>query len=379
MAANTAEKVWRAASYARLSVEDGAGGRSSSIVSQQGIIRDFSATRADIEVVGSFVDDGWSGCTFDRPGFKGMMDAVDAGCIDCIIVKDLSRLGRNYLDTGRYLERILPAKGVRLIAVSDGFDSLNGGTSLGLQGDDALIVPFKNLMNDYYCASSSARTKDALSARRREGLFVGAFAPYGYLKSPHDRNALQADPVAAPVVVEMFRMRAAGMTLASIAESLNGRGVPSPSALKRSRGCRQSRGAAQGEGAPSWHASQVRKVLGNEMYAGVLVQGKSYSPSFRSRIRIKLAPAEWARVPGGCPALVPRELFDAAKRAGRGTGAGKGGANGKAVPPGEVTEFVPGKGGASGEGIASGKGIVSCSAKVMASAMGAGAGKGGAS
>ena len=303
-------KIWRAASYARLSVEDGTEGKSSSIVSQQGIIDSYSAIRDDIEIVERFVDDGWSGCTFERPGFKCMMDAVDAGSIDCIIVKDLSRLGRNYLDTGRYLERTLPEKGVRLIAVNDNFDSLNNGVSLGLQGEDALIVPFKNLINDYYCASSSAKIKDALSVRRREGLFVGAFPPYGYLKSREDRNSLEVDPVAAPVVEEMFRLRAEGMSFSSIAADLNGRGVLSPSALKLSRGCRQSCGVAESKGdAPRWHASQVRKMLANEMYVGVLVQGKSYSPSFRSRIRIKLAPSEWVRVPGACPALVSRELF----------------------------------------------------------------------
>ena len=311
------ERVWRAASYARLSVDDGGQGQSVSIVSQQKIIQAYADARADVEIVAEFSDDGWSGSNFERPGFKHMMKAVDVGRIDCIIVKDLSRLGRNYLDTGRYLERILPEKGVRLIAVNDGYDSLKSDTTLGLQGDDALIVPFKNLINDYYCANSSAKIKEALAARRCEGLFVGAFAPYGYVKSQADRNVLEVDPVAAPVVARMFRMRASGASFARIAAKLNDEGVLSPSALKESRGCKQAKGVAkQVADRPRWHASQVCKILRNEMYAGVLVQGKSFSPSFRSHVRLKLAPSEWERVPGACPALVDRALFEAAQQPG---------------------------------------------------------------
>ena len=311
-------KVWRAASYARLSVEDGAQGQSASITSQKKIIEDHVAASEGIELVASFTDDGWSGCTFERPGFKSMMDAVDAGRIDCIIVKDLSRLGRNYLDTGRYLERIFPEKGVRVIAVNDAYDSLDGGASLGLSGDDALIVPFKNLINDYYCANSSAKIKAALAARRQEGLFVGAFAPYGYVKSPYDRNVLEPDPVAAPIVRRMFRSRAEGEALAKIARSLNEDGVASPQALKQLRGCKQARGVAGKPGcAPAWHASQIGKMLRNEMYAGVLVQGKSFSPSFRSGVRIGLPSGEWSRVAGACPALVDRDLFEEVQLVGK--------------------------------------------------------------
>ena len=310
-------RVWRAASYARLSVDDGTSGKSSSIVSQLKIIEERVGLLEDVEIVDSFTDDGWSGCNFERPGFKGMMEAVDSRMVDCIVVKDLSRLGRNYLETGRLIERTLPEKGVRLIAVNDGYDSLKNEATLGLSGDEALIVPFKNLVNDYYCVNSSTKIKEALDIRRREGLYVGSFAPYGYVKSEEDHNVLEIDPVAGPVVQRVFRMRADGASLASIAATLNAEGVLSPAALKESRGCKQSRGVAERKGErPVWHASQVRKVLRNEMYAGVLTQGKSFSPSFRACVRIGLPPEQWARVPGGCPAIVDRELFDEAQSTG---------------------------------------------------------------
>ena len=324
------QRVWRAAAYARLSSEDGDVGGSASITSQLQIIQEFVSSRDDITLVKKFQDDGWSGSNFDRPGFKAMMAAVDAGRVDCILVKDLSRLGRNYLECGRYIERIFPSKGVRLVAVNDNYDGLKALGPISADAfapsDEALIVPFKNLMNDHYCAQVSAKTKAALAVRRRAGLFVGSFAPYGFCKDPANRNALIKDPVAAPVVARIFTMRAEGMSLGGIARTLNDEGVASPAALKRMRGDRLASGCAKPTGdAPRWCATQVARILGNRMYTGCLVQGRTFSPSFRQRSRYELPPELWDCVEEACPAIVDVELYELVQELGRGALSVRGG------------------------------------------------------
>ena len=177
-------KVYRTAIYCRLSREDGDKVESNSIASQRAICEDYIARHDDLEIVCEpFVDDGYSGVSFNRPNFKKLEDAIRKGAIDCVVVKDLSRFSRNYIDGGRYLEKIFPQLGIRFIAVNDAYDSLTGDPQ-----SDSFVIPFKNLINDSYCKDISMKIRSSLEVKQKNGEFVGAFAPYGYKKSPDNKK-----------------------------------------------------------------------------------------------------------------------------------------------------------------------------------------------
>ncbi|MCI8707598.1 MAG: recombinase family protein, partial [Lachnospiraceae bacterium] len=176
------QKIYHAAIYVRLSKEDGdvaAAGKaeSNSISNQKNLIKEFLKGREDIEVVSERVDDGYSGSDFERPAFQMMLEDIKRGVVDCVVVKDLSRFGREYIDSGMYIERLFPALGVRFIAVNDGYDSLDRKDS-----SDDIIIPFKNLINDAYCWDISIKIRSHLEVKRRNGEFIGSFAAYGYRK-----------------------------------------------------------------------------------------------------------------------------------------------------------------------------------------------------
>ena len=189
------EKVYRTAVYARLSKDDGDRAESNSIASQKAICGEFIAAHGDLEPVETYVDDGYSGVSFQRPGFARMEQAVREGRIDCIVCKDLSRFARNYIEAGRYLERIFPQFGIRFIAINDGYDTLTGDPQ-----SDSFVIPFKNLVNDTYCKDISVKIRSSLDTKRRNGEYVGSYAPYGYRKDPGNRNILLVDDYAAQVV-----------------------------------------------------------------------------------------------------------------------------------------------------------------------------------
>lgn len=181
-------KIYHAAIYVRLSKEDGdvstsAKAESNSISNQKDFIRNFLADKKDIRIVKEYVDDGYSGSNFDRPSFQTMMEDIKRGVIDCVVVKDLSRFGREYIDSGRYIERLFPALGVRFIAINDNYDSVTGKS----QGDE-IIIPFKNLINDAYCRDISIKIRSHLDVKRKNGEYIGAFVPYGYEKSEDDKH-----------------------------------------------------------------------------------------------------------------------------------------------------------------------------------------------
>ena len=169
------DRIYHAAVYVRLSKEDGDKEESDSIVNQKELIRAFLEDKPDIEVCGEWADDGYSGADFERPNFQGMIREIEAGRIDCVVVKDLSRFGRNFVEAGRYIDQIFPALGVRFIAVNDGFDSAKGRTS-----SDRILIPFKNLINDAYCRDISVKVRSQLETKRKKGDFIGSFAVYGY-------------------------------------------------------------------------------------------------------------------------------------------------------------------------------------------------------
>lgn len=205
------EKTFQAAVYLRLSREDGDvtdGGKtvSNSIANQNELVVDFLKFHPEIKVIDTYTDDGFSGVNFERPEFQRMLSDIREGKIDCVIVKDLSRFGRNYIESGRYIEKIFPMLGIRFIAITDGYDSIKED-----MGSD-MIIPFKNLINDAYCRDISIKIRSHMEIKRRNGEYIGAFAAYGYLKDEENRNHLVIDDYAADVVRDIFSMKLCGMS-----------------------------------------------------------------------------------------------------------------------------------------------------------------------
>ena len=301
-------KVYRAAIYCRLSREDGDKVESNSIASQKAICEDFIAGHEDIELACEpFIDDGYSGVSFNRPHFKKLEDAIRKGRIDCIVVKDLSRFSRNYIDAGRYLEKLFPQLGVRFIAVNDAYDSLTGDPQ-----SDSFVIPFKNLINDSYCKDISMKIRSSLEVKQKNGEFVGAFAPYGYMKSPDNKNQLIVDEAVSEYVQMIFAMYKDGISIGRIAARLNQMGVLSPMEYKHSAGVKYNTVFKTGDTA-KWTYKAVQRILTNEVYIGVLAQGKRGTPNYKVRIVQSKDEAEWVKVENAHEALVSYEDFMAVK------------------------------------------------------------------
>lgn len=234
------QKHFYAAMYLRLSREDSDVGtitdsgklgekdgifraESNSIGSQRELIRSFIRGQEDIELFDCYADDNYSGSNFNRPEFKRMMSDIEAGRVNCVIVKDLSRFGRDYIETGRYLERVFPALGVRFIALTDHYDSFAADA-----GERNIVLPVKNFINDSYCRDISIKVKSQLAVKRESGKCLAAFAVYGYQKSPQDKNKLLVDNYAAGIVRRIFAWKIEGMAVSAIAEKLNELYILSP-------------------------------------------------------------------------------------------------------------------------------------------------------
>lgn len=298
----TGTKTWRACGYVRLSHEDGDKEESNSITGQKNLIRDFFSRHPELEECGMAVDDGFSGSSFERPAFQKMMDDVRAQKIDCIVVKDLSRFGRNYLDAGEYIEKIFPFFGVRFIAVNDSYDSLDNAAS------DGLVVPFKNLINEAYCRDSSVKIRSCLEVKRRRGDFTGAFAVYGYLKDPQNKNHLVVDTFAADVVRDIYQWKLDGVSAADIAGRLNADGILAPMDYKRQQGLRFATPFRIRPRSP-WSATAVLRILKNPVYTGILEQGKNTTLSYKVKKRVAKPRGEWAVVESAHEAVVDRQDF----------------------------------------------------------------------
>lgn len=295
--------VYTADAYFRLSKEDGDKVESDSIVNQKALIREFLKTHPEIQIYKEKVDDGYTGVSFERPAFQEMLEDIKAGRVNCVIVKDLSRFGRNYIEAGRYIEKIFPYLGVRFIAINDNID-----TAEEMSTSDEMLIPFKNLINDAYCRDISVKVRSHLDVKRESGQYISPFAPYGYQKSPHNKNQLIVDEKAASIVRQIFKWKIEGMSAARIADKLNGLGIPTPMEYKRMNGenyqcCFRKKAAA------AWRANSVRRILCNEVYTGVLMQGKTYSPSYKVRKRIAREEKDWVRCEGCHEAIISAEDF----------------------------------------------------------------------
>ena len=301
------KKSSRAIAYYRLSKEDSAKSVSDSIENQKKLIREYVLRTDGIELVDEVYDDGYTGTNYDRPGFGKVMEAVEAGSVDCLIVKDLSRLGREYIETGRYLEKVFPALGVRVIAVNDDYDSASPRQS------DDLIVPVKNLMNETYCRDLSNKLRRQFAVQRKNGEYVGAYVSYGYLKAPGDRHKLIVDEYAAGIVREIFSLKINGYSQASIAERLNAEGVLAPSEYKKTLGIKYKSGFSSAKRA-EWGALTITRILKNTIYVGELIQGKRGTPNFKVKKVRERRPDEWVKVEHNHEPIVDRLTFEAVRK-----------------------------------------------------------------
>lgn len=296
---------YKACIYARLSKDDGddAKKESNSISNQKALVRDFLSNYQDIEIVAEKVDDGFSGVSFDRPAFNEMMDLVRSGKVNCVVCKDLSRFGRNYIDAGNYIEKVFPFLGVRFIAINDGYDSAEKQNQ-----SSNLVVPFKNLINDAYCKDISVKIRSQLEIKRKKGEFISAFAVYGYMKDPNDHNKLIPDTYAAEVVKQIFQWKLRGMSQGKIADELNKKGVLCPMEYKISNG-ENIQTAFRGSDKAKWSSNTVKRILQNEVYIGVLVQGKQTTPNHKIKERFTKDESEWIRIENAHEAIIDHETF----------------------------------------------------------------------
>ena len=297
------QKIWSVGIYLRISREDGDPGESESITSQREMAKAYIARHADLRFAGEYVDDGYTGTNFERPGFRRMMEDIRAGKITCVVVKDLSRLGRNYIGTGTYLERYFPAMGLRFISINDHYDSKHQD-----EDTDNVLIPFKNLINDAYSRDISIKIRSQLEVKRRNGEFVGNFAAYGYQKEEGNKNHLVPDPYAAGIVRAIFDWKMEGMSCGAIAARLNENQVLSPSRYKRFCGLSYVCGFDRNE-ETLWNGSQVRHILKNPVYIGDLVQGKRKKLNYKLRKIVTVCEKDWVRREGMHKAVVERELF----------------------------------------------------------------------
>ncbi|WP_455582894.1 recombinase family protein [Dysosmobacter sp.] len=293
--------------YGRLSREDLNKLESDSIKNQRDLIHAYVASRPELRLVMEGYDDGYTGVNFDRPHFQEMVEAVKAGKINCVIVKDLSRFGREYIEGGRYLEKLFPSMGVRFIAISENIDTFH------LDGASSLMMPFKNLINDAYCRDTSIKIRSHFDVKRRNGEFIGSFATYGYLKDPENKNKLVIDPDAAEVVRDIFSRRIDGQSNQAIADDLNRLGILSPMEYKRAKGMKFKSGY-QTHSKTLWSAVAVRRILQNAVYLGVMEQGKRTTPNYKIKTVVYRAQEDWMRVENTHEPIVDQEDFDLVQR-----------------------------------------------------------------
>lgn len=305
---NTQKKIWNATLYLRLSRDDGDKEESGSITGQRELLRDYISQHPELREYAIRIDDGFSGSTFERPGFQKMIEDVKAGRTDCIIVKDLSRFGRNYLDAGEYIEKIFPLLGVRFIAVNDNYDSLGEKKS-----SDDLIIPFKNLINEAYCRDISMKIRSQLEIKRKNGQFLGSFAAFGYLKDEQDKNKLVVDQYAADIVRDIFKWKLEGISPQDIADALNKLGILSPMEYKRSLGMKYTTSFKTSAKA-AWSAGTVIRILKNPIYTGVLIQGKETTPSYKVHKRIAKDKSEWTVIENSHEAIISGIDFDSVQK-----------------------------------------------------------------
>ena len=298
------KNIWIAAKYLRLSIEDGDKAESESIVNQSILIDNYMKSTSDITIVETFKDDGFSGTDFKRPGFQAMLKAIENKEINCIIVKDLSRFGREHIDVDRYIQKVFPQLGVRFIAINDNYDSETANIT-----DTHLVLPVKSFVNDTYCRQNSQKVRSHLSAKRNIGEYVGNYVSYGYKKCDADKSQIEIDPVAAKHVRDIFNWKMEGMSNQLIADKLNELGVLAPADYKRATGV-NFKSSFQTHLTSRWSAVAIIRILKNPIYYGVLQQGKSQRINYKVKVQRALPKEEWVIFENHHEGIVTKEEYE---------------------------------------------------------------------
>jgi DNA invertase Pin-like site-specific DNA recombinase len=298
------KKAYVADVYVRLSREDGDKEESDSISNQKMLILNFIKDKPDIKLHKIRVDDGFTGTNFDRPSFQEMIADVKSGKVNCIIVKDLSRFGRNYVESGKYITNIFPFLNVRFIAVNDNFDTVNS-----INSSELTVFHFKNLLNDAYCNDISVKVRSQLDIKRKNGEFIGATSPYGYLKSAENKNALVVDESVVDVIQNIFAWKLKGLSALRIAKRLNELGISTPMEHKKEMGIKYSTSFCKSI-TPKWKAKTVTRILSNRVYIGVLEQGKSSTPNYKIKKRFYKNEEDWFVCENNHQSIIDIEIFN---------------------------------------------------------------------
>jgi DNA invertase Pin-like site-specific DNA recombinase len=288
-------KIFSVGAYTRLSALDNKK-RGDSIETQQAIISAFVAERDDLRIGDVYIDNGLSGQYFERPAFQRMITDLETGKIDCCITKDLSRLGRNAIDTGYYIEHYFPANNVRYIAINDDYDSISAHSG-------GITIALKNLINEHYALESARKARASKQMIIRNGGYIGGMPPFGYIKNPDDRHKLIKDDEAANIVASVFRLYTEGHSIKEIQAKLNQDGVLPPIRYFQSKGVVAITNKKQCE---FWHLSVVSKILRNRIYCGDNVQGKTACVNYVLR---HLPEEEWVITENTHEAIINRELY----------------------------------------------------------------------
>lgn len=294
--------LFNTAIYIRLSREDGDKEESDSVGNQKKLLTDYVSGQNELVLYDVYVDDGFTGTNFNRPAFKRMLKDIKAGKVNCVIVKDLSRFGRDYIDTGRYLERDFPEMGVRFISVTDSIDSMK-------QAYD-MLLPIKNIFNEQYARDISKKVQTAVKTKQKAGEFIGAFTSYGYKKSPVDKNKLVIDEYSADVVRRIFSLYIQGYGKQKIAKLLNEEGILCPSEYKRAMGLNYHN-PNRLESTTYWSYSTINSILHREMYVGNMVQGTKHQ-RMRSRQK-KMDKEDWIIVEDTHEPIIDKETWEKAQ------------------------------------------------------------------
>ena len=298
---DTVTYTWKTALYVRLSVEDN-GKDSDSVENQTVFLEKYVENHPHLKKVALFVDNGYTGTDFLRPEFSRMMEAVQAGTVDCIIVKDLSRLGRNYIETSQFIEKICPFYNLRFIAVNDNYDTAT------VTSEGQLSASLSNIVNDYYAKDISRKVTSALKAKMERGDYIGNYAPHGYLKDPKNKNRLIVDPETAPVVRQIFEWRAEGISYMGINKKLNDAGIPSPSQHRINQGIETNNNKK--ERTILWNKHIVTEILKNIVYIGHLAQKKASQCLYGGIPYHITSEDEWVIVKNTHEPLISEELFE---------------------------------------------------------------------
>ena len=301
--------TYRVAMYLRLSQDDEKYDKdfkaeSNSISNQRLQIQDYIDKNEEMELAKEYVDDGYSGINFERPAFKEMMEDVITGSINCIVVKDLSRFGRDYIDSGRYLQRVFPSLDIRFIALNDNYDSFTASET-----EKNLVIPFKNFINDNYCRDTSAKVRSVCKVKRKQGQFISNYAPYGYEKDKEDKHKIVIDKEVEYVVRKIFSMKLEGYSSYSIAKHLNDNGIPSPMEHKKAKGIRYKTGFST-KAVAKWDTPSVNRILINEIYIGTLQQGKREKINYKLDKVVSKNKSDWIEIEDNHEAIIDPHDFE---------------------------------------------------------------------